>query len=111
MKGTIKSKTDIERLFSEGRRFNTRSVVIIAMKREGKRDLDGRVAYIAGKKLGNAPQRNYAKRVMRQMVREIEIRREDIDLVFMARKPLLDANYNDIKEDCRRMVQRIEKEI
>ena len=77
------------------------------METEGKRDLIGRVAYIAGKKLGNAPQRNYAKRVMRQIVHEIGLPKNDVNLVFMARKPILEANYRDIEKECKKALGRV----
>ena len=106
MRNTIKSKSDIEDLFGNGRRFKSKGVIIIvAPTKEGRGQL-GRVAFVAGKKLGSAPKRNYAKRVMRQICSEIGGSWPGLDVVFMARNPLFDMDYRLLREDCRSMVER-----
>ena len=69
---TIKSSSDISILFSEGRRVKTPDVMVIIKRNEKQHDPRGRVAFIAGKKLGNAVTRNRAKRVIRAAYRAIE---------------------------------------
>jgi ribonuclease P protein component len=66
---TIKSAREIDALFSGGdRSANTYVVVLFAPTPFGRGRL-GRVAYIAGKRLGNAVLRNRVKRVLREAVK------------------------------------------
>ena len=63
MKSTIRSSVDVSRLFSQGKRFSTPFATVLVLKRteQHDHDLHGRVAFIAGKKLGNAVWRNAAE--------------------------------------------------
>lgn len=64
---TIKSSTEISQLFSTGHRLHTPYFTIIVGAQDDKQSNrerhghSGRVAFIAGKKLGNAVWRNRAK--------------------------------------------------
>ena len=113
MKNTIKSKAEIERIFHAGHRYSSRSIVIIALQSE-ERGHCGRVAFIAGKKLGNAPKRNYAKRVLRQIENEISndsLKGRGIDLVFMAKKGIFEEDYKAVKKECSRLLERLLRDI
>lgn len=65
---TIKSSTEISQLFSTGHRLHTPYFTVIVGVQDDKQSNyerhghSGRVAFIAGKKLGNAVWRNLAKR-------------------------------------------------
>jgi ribonuclease P protein component len=85
MKGTIKSKEDIERLFKNGRRSSS-SYVTVLMTENGT--VTGRNAFIAGKKLGKAPLRSRCKRVMRQTAHELGAPWSGYDVVFIAKKKI-----------------------
>ena len=63
---TIKSSTEVSRLFSQGTRLHTPYLTLIVAENVQQHDRQGRVAFIAGKKLGNAVWRNAAKRRMRE---------------------------------------------
>ena len=84
MRGTIKSKQDVERLFSRGRRSS--SYVFTILEYEDTENTAGRCAFIAGKKLGCAPLRNRCKRVMREVARELGAPWPGHDVAFIARK-------------------------
>ena len=65
---TIKSSREIDMIFRESRRAaHPLGVVLIAKTPDG-RGPGGRVAFIAGKRIGNAVARNRAKRVLRATV-------------------------------------------
>lgn len=83
MKNTIKSKSDIERLFETGRRSSSSLMTVIALESASKDE--GRCAYIAGKKLGIAPFRSRCKRVMRESARMLGAPWSGYDVVFVAR--------------------------
>jgi ribonuclease P protein component len=96
LKGTIKSKTDIERLFRKGRRSSSYLMTVL----ESPCDADvaplGRCAYIAGKKLGVAPYRSRCKRVLRECSRELGAPWSGHDVVFTARHKLARAQHDEV---------------
>lgn len=105
MKGTIKSKEDIERLFQSGRRSSSSSVTIIAL--ENPEQEKGRCAYIAGKKLGNAPFRSRCKRVLRQTARNIGAPIPGYDIVFIARRSAATKNHRKIEAEIKGLLGKL----
>ena len=103
MKSTIKSSADISLLFSQGKRISTPFITVLAMKRSDRHDHDrnhGRVAFIAGKKLGCAVWRNAAKRRMRAIAHDLGAPWDGYDVVLMARSPILKASYAKVSNSC-----------
>jgi len=82
----IKSSSDITRVFKQGKRFGRGSSMLLVLEDERQHGTPGRVAFVAGKKLGNAVWRNRAKRRMRAAFREIEIDLDGRDVVFVANR-------------------------
>ena len=105
---TIKSSTEISQLFSTGRRLKTPYLTLIVGEHSSmstraedvQHDLPGRVAFIAGKKLGNAVWRNQAKRRLRILCRDLGGPWPDKDVVFLARASLCRASYGDVLRAC-----------
>lgn len=93
---TIKSSAEITRLFKEGKRVNTPELSLLVLRTEGQHDRDGRVAFIAGKKLGNAVWRNRAKRRMREACRAVGGPFPGYDVAFVARKAATETAYADM---------------
>ncbi|MBK5211082.1 MAG: ribonuclease P protein component [Coriobacteriia bacterium] len=85
-KHIIKSSEEISRVLKEGKRYNHFLCTIYILKTPEYRDPSGRVAYIAGKKLGNAVWRNRSKRVMRAAVRVAEAVIPGYDILVVAKK-------------------------
>lgn len=112
---TIKSSTDISQLFSTGRRLKTPYLTLIVGDRssetsrteDAQHDHSGRVAFIAGKKLGNAVWRNRAKRRMRALCRELNGPWPRLDVVFLARSSLCQAPYHKVLKACSDVSDRI----
>ena len=103
MKSTIKSSADISLLFSQGKRISTPFITVLAMKRSDRHDHDrnhGRVAFIAGKKLGCAVWRNAAKRRMRAIAHDLGAPWDGYDVVLMARSSILKASYAKVSNSC-----------
>ena len=65
---TIKSKRDFEKVFKSGRRFS-HPLLRIRVLRHDEGGTAGQVAFVAPKRLGNAPVRNRGKRVLREAAR------------------------------------------
>ena len=64
----IKSSREIDAMFRGAIRAGDSTLMLLARRTPEGRGRTGRVAFIAGKKLGNAVFRNRAKRVMRASV-------------------------------------------
>lgn len=92
---TIKSSQSISLLFSSGRRIHTPHITFIIKPIE-EHDQYGRVAFIAGKKQGNAVWRNKAKRKMRSIYQEIFIMHQDYDVVFLAKSSISQTSYSNV---------------
>ena len=103
MKSTIKSSADISLLFSQGKRFSTPFLTVIVLKRNNQHDhelLHGRVAFIAGKKQGNAVWRNAAKRRMREICRASGGPWKGYDVIFLAKSGIMKADYSKVLAAC-----------
>ncbi len=100
----IKSSTEISSLFSTGRRCGSRCITLLYQRRE-QHDLPGRVAFIAGKKNGNAVWRNAAKRRMRAIARELGAPWAGYDVVFLAKRGILDEDYSKVLFACRKLIR------
>ena len=81
---TIKSATEVETVFKTGKRYKTPYFMMLVSETPIQRDPCGRVAFIAGKKLGNAPLRSRCKRVLREMVRQSDYTWPTKDVIFIA---------------------------
>jgi ribonuclease P protein component len=66
---TLKAAKEIDALFKSGRRGSTDLLVVLSTQTPPRRGPEGRVVFVAGKKLGGAVTRNRCKRVMRDAVR------------------------------------------
>lgn len=82
---TIKSTREIDTLFEFGARSANSLVVVLAGKSPEGRGPQGRVAFIAGRRMGNAVVRNRAKRVMRAAVSRGALSWPGWDVALIAR--------------------------
>ena len=84
--GTIKSSREIDKIFRGAKRAaHPLLIVLVAQTPEG-RGHTGRVAFIAGKKLGGAVLRNRCRRVLREAVRRAKGPWPSWDVVLIARE-------------------------
>jgi ribonuclease P protein component len=102
--GTIKSTDEISLLFKTARRITTGGLIVLyqtALNQSTKdgRDPQGRVAFIAGKRLGAAPIRSRAKRRMREAARAAGAPWVGVDVAFVARERTARLPYEALKRD------------
>lgn len=83
---TLKSPSEIDALFSSGRRGTTELILALSATTPERRGPEGRVVFVAGKKLGGAVMRNRCKRVMREAVRRLGGPWAGFDVALIARK-------------------------
>lgn len=100
---TIKSSSEISNIFQTGKSFSNKYVTFIVESSHGQ---NGRVAFIAGKKNGNAVWRNKAKRRLREIIRELNGPWPNIDILLIAKKKLTDESYNKVLFECKKTIER-----
>lgn len=94
---TIKSSTQIDEIFNKGTHFNSRNLSLITYTGDiSQRDPMGRVAFIAGKRVGNAVARNRSKRVLRAVAQEVGLPQAGYDIVLIANKHTGSARHSDV---------------
>jgi len=114
MKGTIKSSNEISLLFDSGKRINTTRVVALVSDKRGplkktQNEQGGRIAVVAGKRLGNAPQRNRAKRRIREAARVEQAFWAGFDVVLIAKGATNSADFSKIVKDMNLITAGIKK--
>lgn len=100
---TIKSKRDFERVFSRGRRYNDALLRIRVTSHEGT---EGRVAFVAAKRLGNAVFRNRCKRVLREAARQCSLPVEGCDIILFSTSQTHDSSPELVATSLRRLLGR-----
>ena len=91
---TIKSRTEFEKVFMSGRRLTSRIVrARVLLTDEGDQ---GKVAFVAPKRLGNAVYRNRCKRVLREAARQAGLPKEGASVILLATQDTHDASVNEL---------------
>lgn len=93
---TIKSTREIDALFKEGRRGSSPLLTGLSMPVNERRGPLGRVAVVAGKKLGNAVVRNRCKRVLRAATVRAGGPWTGLDVVLISRPGLPTAPVEEV---------------
>jgi ribonuclease P protein component len=96
---TIRSSREIDRIFREGTRSASGTLVVLASHTPQERGPLGRVAFVAGTKLGGAVVRNRAKRLLREAVRVAGGPWAQWDVVVVARPQALRASVAEVAGD------------
>ncbi len=94
---TIKSNSKISELFRIGKLKQTKDILIY-YKLSDNLD-EGKVAFIAGKKLGKAPTRNYLKRRLRHLYLLNKDKFNDKQILLIAKKSLIKADFWKVNKD------------
>ena len=84
--GTIKASREIDQVFRTASRATQPLLIVLAARTPEGRGHEGRVAFIAGKKLGGAVLRNRCRRVLREAVRRAGSQWDGWDVVVIARQ-------------------------
>jgi ribonuclease P protein component len=93
----IRKKKDFLHLYKKGKRYRGKYFILIYLSNELT---FSRVAVVASKKLGNAVQRNRTKRCLRALFRRNkELLEKPFDLIFIPRKEIHEAKWQNLEED------------
>jgi len=92
-------RNDIKRVRQEGRSLANAVLVLGFLPNQLKQN---RAAVIAGRSVGGAVQRNYAKRQIRTALQTLQPELDQgYDLLIIARKPILDNDYRAVVDGMR----------
>jgi ribonuclease P protein component len=108
VRGTIKSTDEISTLFKTAQRITTGTVMVLIAKTNEERGSRGRVAFIAGKRLGTAPQRNRAKRLMRRAAFLVGVPWSGFDMAFVAREKATLAGLDEVVRDIKTLQRKLD---
>ena len=92
----LRRKTEIDRVFEEGRRFYSPWVALQAYQRQPEADAEAgpRLAVVAGKRFRGSVERNRARRLLRETCRiALGESRARWDLILIARVEVLDIPF------------------
>jgi ribonuclease P protein component len=107
VKGTIKSTDEISTLFKTAQRITAGTVILLISETDDERGPQGRVAFIAGKRLGSAPRRNRAKRLMRHAASLAGVPWFGLNVVFIAREKTTSASLDEVVRDIRTLRRKL----
>ncbi|SET01323.1 ribonuclease P protein component [Anaerobranca gottschalkii] len=109
LKGLLPLKKNIEFkiIYNNGKSISTKNLVLYFYKTNTK----GKVGFVVSKKIGKATVRNKYKRLMREAFRNspVEIN-EYINLIFLARPKIVEADYNVIMKDIVYLLKKVNKQ-
>lgn len=92
----LRRNSDFHQVRRSGKHYAS-PLVVLAFVRNGLPY--SRVGFVVNKRLGNAVKRNQIKRRMREVVRQkYEHIQSGLDIVFIARKPIGRAEYQQIEQ-------------
>nr|WP_275899598.1 ribonuclease P protein component [Bacillus piscicola] len=100
----IKKNHEFSRVFDKGVSSANRQFVVYVLDKPEQSHF--RVGITVSKKMGNAVVRNRIKRVLREILHEIGSQLvQEKDYIIIARKPIVDMSYKDIKKSLRHVLR------
>ena len=101
---TLKKKNDFEKLRKEGKVFKSKYLILYILPNEGQKKI--RAGFGVGKKKGKAFQRNKLKRRLKEVLKKVS-KTFGIDLFIIARQPIFNIGYNELKEELEKYLNKI----
>ena len=100
----IRSSADFDAAFARGRRVSGNDALLVVKRNEGALT---RLGISVGRKFGNSPERNRAKRLLREAFRlERPCLPEGFDLVIVPRRPGFPDSLVAVRAMLRRLIER-----
>ncbi|MBE3553529.1 MAG: ribonuclease P protein component [Thermicanus sp.] len=101
----LKKSKDFSLTLKRGRSIADSSLVIYYKKNE--ESIPFRVGFSVGKKVGKAVERNYYKRILREMMRKYSLRiKNGYDLVIIARVGVREKGYQEIENSLLKLLKK-----
>lgn len=96
---TIKSKREFGSVFQSGKRYNARLVRASVLNDDKGGVAEGKVAFVAAKRLGSAPTRNRAKRVLREAARMCTLPCPGTKIILFAKDQTAASHPEEVAKD------------
>ncbi|MDO5328726.1 MAG: ribonuclease P protein component [Coriobacteriia bacterium] len=100
---TIKSSQQIDLIFKNGKSINLPFLNIVYYD-DKQNKLNGNVAFIAGKKYGNAVWRNKSKRIMRGLYNNIKTKYK---ILLIAKPGIIEYDKKKMKEEFTECIKKL----
>lgn len=95
----VRRRGEFKRVFDSGYKVSSRYFTLLFVPSEGT---VARLGIVASRKLGDAVRRNRAKRLIREVFRQLEAEADvAVDVVVIPRRELFDAPFTDLDRDFR----------
>ena len=106
----LRQTTDIQRVRNHGRSQRNRYIVLLYLPQPEDITTDfSRVGVITGKRIGNAVTRNKVKRQLKAIMQVVHSNlSERTDILLIARKPIIDATFQQMATAVHQLLQRAE---
>jgi len=93
--GSLKSRWEFDQVFNRGRKIVNTGFALryLNVDRTGLR-----IGICVGKSLANAVKRNRLKRQIREIIRRVDFKQDSIDMVLVARRGILDKDFDYIRK-------------
>lgn len=106
-KERIRKKREFQNIYKRGKRINSKYFTAIYLPNNWE---FSRLGISVSKSLGRAVKRNKAKRWIRELFRRNkELFKKPIDVIFIPKKSILEANWQDLQKDYRELISNIFK--
>lgn len=94
----LRRRADFDRLRRIGRRYVHPLVVLIVCEQSAGEEASSRFAFAAGRQIGSAPQRNRAKRLIRESVRQnLTQIKPNWNCLWLARSSTPNARFEEVE--------------
>lgn len=101
----ILKRTLFRRVYEQGRKVQFRYFTAFILS---KQDNGARIGITATRKIGNAVQRNRARRLVREAFRKNKwLAPDGVDIVINVKRPLVEAHYRDLESEFITFLQRV----
>ena len=104
----VLKRGDYRHIYETGRKFSARYFTAFVRRREGE---PPRLGITSTRKVGNAVERNRARRLLREVFRKNkQLVPPGIDIVINVKSSLVEATYTDLEGDFKAFLERAGKQ-
>ena len=106
---TLKKRRDFLRVAASKKKWISPAMILQSASAVDVLPDHIQIGFTASKKVGNAVQRNKAKRIMREIANDVfaTSAREDLDYVLIARREILSRSFEDLIRDLKWSLKRL----
>lgn len=107
----LKKRSDFLKA-AKGLKYVSRGFVLQSVPHHENVEHSVRIGFTASKKVGNAVNRNRAKRRLRELAQNVALKlaQNGFDYVFIARKSILDMEFAALEQDVAKAIKHIERQ-